>query len=384
MKTIHILADDLTGALDSAAAFGGEISVFIDHPPKIGIPNAQVSVVATPTRDIPPERLPDHLQPVLGWLKSADIAFKKVDSLLRGNTFAEVAWLVRAGEFAATTFAPAFPAQGRITVNGQQWVIEHGSPAGSRTAVAAPLGQALAGLSPCDEANNETKVWAPDVFCDADLDHVVSEVFNRGAKSQLWCGSAGLAWALARYTGLARRPDDTPTPMAAQGNGPSILVSASHHSVLRNQWKVLRQALTPAAFAEHANEVEIASALKQLRTCAGSGWFDLSFPEEISNEEAALRLSKNVQRLVDDLPKPSQLIVVGGDTLLALCRATQADALHTRPSIRDGWGCARMHGGAWDGTPCYSRSGAFGKPDDLLQIVRLLVDNETRLKGNMK
>ena len=119
MRTIRILADDLTGALDSAAAFDGEIPVFIDCPPKDVDTGISVSVVATPTRDVPSEELSTHLQPVLAWLKSGDIAFKKVDSLLRGNTFAEVAWLINAGGFASTVFAPAFPAQGRVTVSGQ-------------------------------------------------------------------------------------------------------------------------------------------------------------------------------------------------------------------------------------------------------------------------
>ena len=95
MTAIRILADDLTGALDTAAAFTGDIPVFIDHPPARGDSfwGAPVSVLATPTRDIPVEQLPDYLEPTLAWLRSGDIAYKKVDSLLRGNTFDEIAYL---------------------------------------------------------------------------------------------------------------------------------------------------------------------------------------------------------------------------------------------------------------------------------------------------
>ena len=108
---IRILADDLTGALDTAAAFRGDVPVFIDTPPDVNSPyrRAIVSVVATPTRDVPAETLPTRLAPTLNWFTSGTLAYKKVDSLLRGNTFAEIAWLQTHGGFAGTIFAPAFP-----------------------------------------------------------------------------------------------------------------------------------------------------------------------------------------------------------------------------------------------------------------------------------
>ena len=53
-------------------------------------------------------------------------------------------------------------------------------------------------------------------------------------------------------------------------------------------------------------------------------------------------------------------IMIGGDTLLALCRASGASALLAHPAVKPGWGCARLIGGTWHGVPCYSRSGAFG------------------------
>ena len=66
------------------------------------------------------------------------------------------------------------------------------------------------------------------------------------------------------------------------------------------------------------------------------------------------------------------MIVVGGDTLRALCRATGAQSLRAQASPRPGWGRARWVGGRWDGVDCHARSGAFGADDDLLSIVRAL------------
>jgi uncharacterized protein YgbK (DUF1537 family) len=381
MNGVRILADDLTGALDAAAAFAGAVPVFIDRPPAevSAFATAPVAVVATPTRDVPSAALPELLQPVLGWLKAGDLAFKKVDSLLRGNTFAEVAWIARAGGFTLTVFAPAFPAQGRVTGDGRQWLVAAGAAA--RQAVGLSFAEAFGqfGLragsaSPADDP--AVDVWTPDVSSDTDLDAVAAQAARDAANSpnspnsRLWCGSAGLAQALARRRGLAASAQGAAAPLA--GAGPTVLVSASHQRVLREQWQRLRDAENVQALAEHANAAELARALDQVRDGAGDAWFDLSPAARIAAADAAQLLAAQTAQLVAGLPRPGQLIVAGGDTLLALCRAAGVEALLTQPAVRHGWGCARLQGGAWDGVPCHSRSGAFGGPDDLLAMIRLL------------
>ena len=39
MSKVRILADDLTGALDTAAAFAGEVPVYLDAPPTANASN---------------------------------------------------------------------------------------------------------------------------------------------------------------------------------------------------------------------------------------------------------------------------------------------------------------------------------------------------------
>ena len=382
MTSIRILADDLTGALDTAAAFAGEVPVFIDRPPTQGgeFADAQISVVATPTRDAPPEDIPRHLQPVLEWLKSGGLAFKKVDSLLRGNTFSELAWLVQTGEFDTTVFAPAFPAQGRVTLNGQQWVIEPGNLSGPRQPVALTFVEAFTvyGLTIGLDVRPNGKaleVWAPDVVSDAELDAVVATAERDETRSRLWCGSAGLAHALARHFGLAPSPRNAVVPPVVATTGPTVLVSASHHPVFRQQWERLCSASKPPALVNHANALEMVNVLDLVNQGVSSAWFDLSPLEKLNSLQAAQRLSAQMTQLTSGLPKPKQLIVVGGDTLLGLCRAAGVDALLAQASMRNGWGCARFLGGIWDGVPCYSRSGAFGGADDLLAMIRVLDGN---------
>lgn len=365
MPPIHILADDLTGALDSAAAFSGEIPVFLDRPAP-GYDHAPVAVLASATRDVPQERLATHLQPVLGWFSSGGVAFKKVDSLLRGNTFAEIAWLCREGGFGRVIFAPAFPAQGRITVDDRQWVVRSDR---TRQAVAEPLREAFGrfGLSVAESPDEVGTVWIPEVATDADLDRVVARGGVTEGKKILWCGSAGLAHALARTDG--RSPGTTGAMPPAKEGGPTVLISASFQPVFREQWAALRAGVPDGVAAEQGDDHAIDEALRAAGAGAAQVWFDLSPRREMTMETAIRLLAGHVKHLVERLPRPGQLLVVGGDTLLGLCRETGTELLLTQASVRNGWGCARLVGGRWDGVPCHSRSGAFGGREDLLRMV---------------
>lgn len=388
MKRLRILADDLTGALDTAAAFAGEVPVFIDAPPAGDhrYRDATVSVVATPTRDVAPQTLEKHLAPTLDWFCSGDLAYKKVDSLLRGNTFAEIAWLCAHGHFSGTVFAPAFPGQGRFTTNNRQWVEKPGTP---RHAVAQPLREAFAGVGMTACSAPETpgtgqSVWIPEVLDDADLDRIAAQLDTPGMHKTLWCGSAGLAQAIARRCQWAPNGQDAFQP--APPEGPTVLVSASFQPVLYAQWEVLKAARPTPAIAERARPEEITAALDLAKSGAAQAWFDLSPRREMTQTESLALLQSHIERLVEGLPKPGQLMIVGGDTLLGLCRATGAEALLAGASIRNGWGRATLIGGRWDGTACHSRSGAFGDPDDLIQMMMLLdrTANSEILREEMK
>ncbi|WP_157271834.1 four-carbon acid sugar kinase family protein [Azohydromonas aeria] len=353
MTSLRILADDLTGALDCAAAFGAGVPVHLGRPAATaataGLP---VEIVATATRDVPPGELPALLAPSVEWLRGAGVAFKKVDSLLRGNTFHEASWLAGQGGFEGIVFAPAFPAQGRVTEAGQQWIVRPGearTPARAET-IAQVLG-AQAGL------------WVPDVRSDAEMDAVAALALQPGAARRLWCGSAGLAHALARRMGVP-----SAGAAAAPVAGPPMLVSASHHAVSREQWRVLRG----SRWADQCHAGTDPASLR--REAAGyPRLIDLSPETLITAGEAAALLERQAALIARHAPRPGALVVVGGDTLLALCRALGAGGLRSAPALeRPGWGSAQLVGGRWDGLVCHTRSGAFGGPGDLLDVMDAL------------
>ena len=359
MKPWHILADDLTGALDSAAAWAnaGEVPVFLEQPGESAQP---VQVVATGTRDVPPASLPKRLAPSLDWLGASGSAFKKIDSLLRGNTFAEIAWLMRSGRFDGVVFAPAFPAQGRFTAQGRHWVAPPHRPLGPRThehpgtLVQAFVQLGLNAHIPIhleESLQQPGQVVIPDILNDHDLDQLSALTRSAPAPRWLWCGSAGLAWALARQA-AADAPSSVasaePTVVPASAPGLTLVLTASRHPVLREQWRQL-----PASDA-------------------GTELLDLAEAKPLSVAEAQERLAQRLGTVVTTQARPAALVVVGGDTLLALCQAAGVRSLQAGASPRAGWGRARLVGGPWHGLTCYSRSGAFGPPDDLCALLATL------------
>ena len=360
---LRILADDLTGALDCAAAFGAGVSVHLGQPG--GTDTAGIDIVATASRDVPVSDLPVLLQASVRWLAEADIAFKKVDSLLRGNTLDEVDWLARQAGFAGLAMVPAFPAQHRLTEGAQQWWQK---PDGSRSAVATSLREGLQARGwrvvtepalPTANADTDASLvaWVPDVLDDTRLDAVAASALP--SSRWLWCGSAGLAHALARR--LPARPTPAANPTRT---GAVMLVSASHHAVSRAQWQVLREARPDQCHAgEDPRSLQVDAAHYPTL-------IDLCAHGQLTHQQAAALLHAQAQAIAAHAPRPRTLVVVGGDTLLALCQALGATGLQSEVALnRPGWGCARMVGGRWDGLVCHTRSGAFGGPQDLLDVL---------------
>ena len=380
---LRLLADDLTGALDSAAAFGAGVPVHLDRPGAVD-EGAAVQVVATATRDVPADELPGLLGPCVSWLAGAGLAFKKVDSLLRGNTLDEVRWLAAAGGFRRVVFAPAFPAQGRYTLGGRLAVAPPGGSAEQAVARGVDLREALqAGGWPVG-----CVLEVPEVRSQADLEALVARPAQREADAgrTLWCGSAGLAAALPHPNppplGEGARPGGTASALLPPAGGgreggkavslpldDTWVIGASHQPVTRRQWARAIAAHPDAVTVRHGHAAEFDHALTRLQDTTvrpSLALLDLSPLTPLTPPEAAALLHAQVQRLAALPTGPARLLVLGGDTARALVRATGVDHLVSGQPVRPGWGQAHWRGGRWDGLRMDCRSGAFGDDDDLL------------------
>ncbi|MDR1970797.1 MAG: four-carbon acid sugar kinase family protein [Treponema sp.] len=130
MCTLLILADDLTGALDTGVQFSkGGISTLVSSVPPVGGafrieegPPPEVLVINTDTRHCSPERAGALITEVLEKYPAVPFVYKKTDSTLRGHIGAELEALVLARKVPALPFIPAYPRLGRTTRQGRQYL----------------------------------------------------------------------------------------------------------------------------------------------------------------------------------------------------------------------------------------------------------------------
>ncbi len=201
---VRLLADDLTGAIDSAVRFVPRTGPF--------------PVVWNPDSALGQGSVALDLGTREGSDAAAEARWRRRHRCWRGRmsptsnaipccaaTWRWSCWpACGAGGFARAILAPAFPAQGRVTQNGRQYVRAAGQQtlvgpdvaAQLRPSVAAQLralGCAVAQCRPGDAPPPGISLW--DAATEADLDRIAAVADAPGAT--LWCGSAGLAAALA-------------------------------------------------------------------------------------------------------------------------------------------------------------------------------------------
>ena len=178
-----IIADDLTGALDSAAPFAGRgLSVQVALSPnataKVAASGAQVIAVSTRSRDGDAGAARAAMAQVMAALPAGVPVLKKIDSRLKGHIAAELAVL----NPSRLLVAPAIPDFGRIQQGGH--VQGHG------VTQPIPIADALGPLA--DHA------LIPDVTSAADM----AAALEMATPGDLLVGARGLAQALAiRMTG---------------------------------------------------------------------------------------------------------------------------------------------------------------------------------------
>jgi uncharacterized protein YgbK (DUF1537 family) len=69
------------------------------------------------------------------------------------------------------------------------------------------------------------------------------------------------------------------------------------------------------------------------------------------------------------LEPPGTLVAAGGETLRGLCVALGAQCLEVQGSIQPGLPRSILRGGRWDGVTVVSKSGAFGSPGLLRDLL---------------
>ena len=361
MPVCLIVADDLTGACDAAVHFamrGHRTVVSLDG--RVDAGGADALAISTESRCEWPvgrrKRLPHNTGSTAygGCGTGASLLFKKIDSTLRGYPGAEIASAAEATGCECAVITPAFPAMGRTVQAGVLRVAGGGFdpidlPAYWREhglcgcANVAPSGVA-------DALATGARFLSVDATCDSDLDAIAAAGLA-STRRILWAGSAGLASALARA--IAPGPHREAAP--AERYRTVLFCIGSDHPVTTEQQRELAAARPVTAVnAEVAEPERIAEALQ-------SG-------VHVSLQVPYGRVApEHIRQLIGDWRGP--LVLSGGATAALVCGALGVREIRLHREIAPGIPRGAIAGGVFDGAPIVTKSGGFGKPRALVQIV---------------
>jgi uncharacterized protein YgbK (DUF1537 family) len=396
-----ILADDLTGANDSGAAFarrGLETIVALSPGP---LPPAEVWVLSSASRALPPEQAAQVVRVLLrAALRSlpaepAPRLYKKIDSALRGNPAEELLAVLQVAGAERALLAPAFPAQGRTVRGGR--VTWQGLPLRQtefrdqiRTDDLYELFHSLEATVPLRSLALETirrgaeacaaelargpGLWIADAESDADLDILAAAA--HAVSIPVLCGSAGLANALARAA--AEGPLSAAVPGPAGGETrPALLVAGSRSRVTASQIEAALQAgarMLPDDYLHSGAPSDLEALIEDALQSGEAPWI-LTLQDVDDDPAHPDRLLERLGAAAAEMArraKPAGLVLTGGDTAAAVCNALHARLMRLHGEIEPGIAWGRLLDGDVPGLAVVTKAGSFGERESLARVLAFL------------
>lgn len=416
-RVVHIavIADDITGAADTGAQFCRAVGpVYMAGAAEADLTAAAVRTagvaVFTNTRHTEAARAAETVGRAAQKIRalSPQVIYKKIDSCLRGNLGAEIDALLQATCATASFVAPAFPRQGRTTVNDHHLI--NGVPLAETEIGRDPLCPVRESrLSVLLSAQSRMPVGHVDLACIENGSLALAErvriLLNGGCRhiifdaeqtvhldavaslardcfeNILLVGSAGLAGSLSRLMA-----GNLPSPSAA--DRPRInkwlFVCGSASRVLAGQVAMLarstgwaHEAMDPLALASGEGSIHREPFAAPLVGTGASGSLILSIQPILT-----MRPTENPDHVVRGLAKVAAdlltdhcvegVFLSGGDTADAFWHQIGARALLIREEILPGLMRGEFVGGPRHGLPVVTKAGAFGNVDTLKQLINSL------------
>ena len=400
-----IIADDLTGACDTGvqlARIGSPCPVVLaDSSAQIGaralanIAGEQGRlVVDTESRHLPPDKARSRVLTIAASLSEigAGVVYKKVDSTLRGRIAAETEALCSVFDDRVVVVAPAYPAAGRTTVNGEclvNGVPVHQTEFGRDRRSPVRTSRVADHLPDGADVEHATVGTIERLLADAhpgqiivvdaetrnDLDALARLVAD-APERYLLVGSAGFAAALGTTlispgAGAPAASADAATRSAAPVLG--IVGSLSERS--REQADYLRRRRRPFCVdvspAQRGDEAERAArALEEAQDVlvatvppTGTGEDPSQNDDGASATALARTLGEIALEAVRRVPA-TRLFVTGGDTAVAVLGALHARVVYVYREIAPGVPAMTISARIADrdlDVPAVTKAGGFGE-----------------------
>lgn len=405
-----VIADDLTGACDTACQF----ALYGFHPEVVNAPPAvqpEFLVCNSESRKDDPGLAQQKIFDITSTLVRAHYRpfYKKLDSTLKGPWSAELAGMVRAVRPEIVVVAPAFPAWGRTTVGGIQCV--QGRPVWESRFHALPHGDGPPAPEPGDlvhalraqfgsrvrhfpravlkrgaaavakEMESAQFHGFPFLVFDAEVEEDLKTIVLAGCRLErriLWAGSGGLARCLPLGWGLRIHASETEVHLSCPR---TLVINGSFNPVNKEQLASLERKGTAVYWIEDEDAEDNTLCQRKVESLLGR-------LEDGGEAALSVRLNKpirsagHLQGLQDTLQfaaarclatdRNMGLILIGGDTAIKLYRNLEASGIRVEGEVQPGVPHGRWVGGRLNGQPLVSKAGGFGQPDTLAKAVAFL------------
>jgi uncharacterized protein YgbK (DUF1537 family) len=411
-RLVTVIADDLTGAADSAVPFaqaGLPTLVFLDGERDGG--DCAVAAVDTNSRaaDVTLAVGRTRAAAEAAFRAGCPVLYQKVDSTLRGHVGSEVAAAFAVAIESSrdrvrpiVLMATAFPATGRVVRSGR--VMVDGTPLpispaallGAAGLVVTSVASAaeLGGGDSLRSAIERMAATAVDaIVCDGSNEDDLRAVAEAGARLSrpvVWVGSGGLARHLPRALGLGA---DMRTPSAelafpASASGPTLVLVGSRTQMARHQAAALAGdenvetiAVGPATLLAGDGDRAWGDAVARLDRAlrAGRDAAVVISPEAAMAEGAEQRAATALGRLAAVRAPIGALVATGGDTARGALRARGVDRYQLLGALEAGVPFGMTIGvEAQPALRIVTKAGAFGTEDTLVRCCASLRKAATR------
>ena len=368
MMKMLIVADDLSGALDTAVAFSADnVHTLVSADTNIrecvyANPDAAVLAVDAKTRHLDPAEAYRIVFDIVKEAKALGIPYIyiKTDSALRGNIGSELQAALCASGESQIHFAPAFPKHKRYTVGGIHYI--DGIPVAQSVfgrdpfepvkqssvldiiAIQTGTPATLSDAGTINTAANGIVVY--NVGCAWDMERLAAGLCNAG-KTSLLAGCGGLAEAVLAHLPLPRQADINEALILDR----LLFVCGSVNPITAAQIELAER--TGFARLNLPMDIKLGTASEQLLNAFFDQWkaahratgfviidtMDLHEPGETlrhalkhgmdlsqMRERIALTLAQITKRILDD-GLCATLMVTGGDTVMGLLRQLEVHTL---------------------------------------------------------
>jgi len=399
MVKLLIIADDLTGAVDSGVQFAGQgIQTLVTTGADIDIDKVgehiEVLVVNTGTRHLNEERAYNVVFSLAKKATDCGVAniYKKTDSVLRGNIGSELLAVMDGSGNDKLMFIPAYPDNDRTTYGGIQYV--SGVPIALSHYAQDPFNPVTSSYIPdiiCQYAITRTVIVKPGEIPDFDMHHGIfifdaetnedmiclENMLDRSGQLRLTAGCAGFAGVLSKSLSFSGQKHEHVIP------GENILViSGSVNKTSVEQMDYLKLtgckgvSLTPEqklydVSSTNTRRDDLVSFIVDTLKQTGHAYIEVAKTDSdivtADRSMIANNIGQIVKSVLDDCPVGS-LFVIGGDTLIGIMEQLGINEIIPAFELSPGVALSIVNSGKYSFN-LITKSGGFGQNETIANVL---------------